>query len=169
MPRRRSHAVSYPIPEAVACHAQEAAENLAMAARLARDLPRALRHPIRADVARMRLLRQLASRDRRFLDVAERAIYRNPKSPYLTLLRHAGVELGDLSALVAHDGVEGTLDELVTAGVYVTYDELCGRRPAVRGSGRFAFQANDFDNPLVHPHVIRYTGGSTGPGRTSPA
>jgi hypothetical protein len=112
------------------------------------------------------VVHELATRDRSFLTVVEQAIYGHPKSPYLALLRHAGIDLGDVAAVVASDGVEGALQTLVRAGVYVTYDELRGRSPAIRGSRRFQFRASDFDNPHFPPHLIRYTAGSGGrPGR----
>ena len=133
-----------------------------MAARLARDLPPALRCPLSDEAARAQILHQLATRERRFLDVIRRAVYGNPRSPYLALLRHAGIAFGDIARLVERDGVEGTLQVLAEAGVYVTYDEFRGRTQAVRGSQRFTFRQTDFDNPLVRPHLIRYTGGSSG-------
>jgi hypothetical protein len=96
------------------------------------------------------------------VELVERAAYRRPDSPYARLLRHAGCELGDLRALVARDGVEGALVRLAERGVYVTFDELKGRSPAVRGSARFQFTEADFDNPLVPPHFAVSTGGSSG-------
>ena len=73
-----------------------------------------------------------------------------------------GCELGDLRALVQHEGVEGALEHLVQRGVYVTYDELKGRADAVRGSQRFRFGERDFDNPLVTPHYQVLSGGTGG-------
>jgi hypothetical protein len=105
----------------------------------------------------------LASRERRLLANVEHLIYRNPRSPYLALLRHAGCELEDFRALVAREGLDGALAELADRGVYVTYDELKGQRPIVRGSSTFSFRPTDFDNPLLRPQFIQYTSGSTGP------
>jgi hypothetical protein len=94
--------------------------------------------------------------------MVERAIFANPQSPYLRLLREGGVELGDVRRLVADEGIEGTLQQLVRAGVYVTFDEFKGRAPAVRGSGVFTFRDTDFDNPLITAHYYGRTGGTGG-------
>jgi hypothetical protein len=142
--------------------ARALADEAAMAARLARDLPGFLRRRISFDEARARIRDQLARREERFLDLAERTIYGNPSSPYLALLRHAGCEAGDLRALVAREGLEGALTILAAQGVYVTFDELQGRREAVRGSARFTFTHQAFDNPLFTPHWVQYTGGTRG-------
>lgn len=133
-----------------------------MAARLARDLPGFLRRGISFDEAQARVRDQLARREERFLDLAERTIYGLPSSPYLALLRHAGCEAGDLRALVLHEGLEGALTTLADSGVYVTFDELQGRREAVRGSARFSFTHQAFDSPLCAPHWVQYTGGTSG-------
>ena len=133
-----------------------------MLVRLARDLPGYLRSPIGRDEARKRFERGLATRAERLAAVVERAIYRHPRSPYLTLLRAAGCELGDFQVLLAHEGVEGALQSLAERGVYLTYEELKGHRETVRGSQRLTFQPDDFANPLVAPHVLLFTSGSTG-------
>lgn len=133
-----------------------------MAARLARDLPGFLRARISFDEARARVRDQLARREERFLDLAGRAIYGNPRSPYLTLLRHVGCGPGDLQALVSREGLEGALTVLAGQGVYVTFDEFKGRRVAVRGSARFRFTPEQFDNLLCAPHWVQYSGGTRG-------
>ena len=140
----------------------EAGEDAAMLARLTRDLPRYLRTGIGLDDARRLVQGRLATREGSLLRVVERAIYRQPRSPYLALLRHAGCELGDLQQLIGLEGIEGALTVLSAKGVYITFDELKGRRPAVRGSARFTFSDRDFDNPLVSPHYPELTGGSGG-------
>ncbi len=142
--------------------ARRVADDLAMLARLTRDVPPYLRRPIGAAEARARVRHHLAIRERRFLAVVERAIYRRPGSPYARLLRHVGCELGDLRALVAGDGLESALRRLAADGVYLTYDELKGSREAARGSARFRFREEEFDNPLVPPHLLLYTGGTGG-------
>jgi hypothetical protein len=131
--------------------------------RLTRDLPAFLRAPLSYESARGRAAERLAQREARFLSMAERAIYRNPGSPYLHLLRNAGCEYTDLRTLVASHGLEGALAQLAASGVYVTFDEFKGRREAVRGSRRFTFRDVDFDNPLVAPHFEVRSGGTRGP------
>lgn len=142
--------------------AREAGEVAMMAARLGRDLPRFLRRPLTPEQAREGVRRRMATRERRFLALIDRAVYGVARSPYRRLLANAGCERGDLHALVAQEGLEGALRRLVGLGVYVSFDELKGRREAVRGSARFAFSDRDFDNPLYPPHLFSYTGGSGG-------
>ena len=152
--------------ESVTRRAGTAGHEAAMVARLTRDLPGWLGRPVSLEQARERVRQGVADRERRFLDLVERAIYGNPGSPYLRLLRYAGCEPGDVNRLVAQDGIEGALRTLARAGVYVTFDELKGRRVAVRGSARFEFAERDFDSPLVTPHWVVYTGGTRGrPGK----
>src|SRR5687767_10389626 len=131
--------------------AVEVAEDLAMALRLGRDLPAFLRRPLTVDALRRRVQRHLRDREHRFLTLIDRAVYAFPRSPYRRLLVHVGCERGDFHALVAREGVEGALQILAARGVYVSFDELKGRRPAVRGSARFQFVDRDFDNPLRRP------------------
>jgi hypothetical protein len=146
--------------------ARAVADETIMLARLTRDLPGWLRTPFALDVAEDRLRQSLIWRDERFLRIAKRAIYGYPRSPYLTLLRLAGCEFGDLRRMVQQDGLEGALKTLAGQGVYVTFDELKGRREAVRGSARFKFSEEDFDSPLLAPHWVVFTGGTGGgPGR----
>lgn len=130
-----------------------------MVGRFARDVPPFLRTPVSPEATRIQVQRDLARREARFLDVAERLIYRNPRSPYRRLLQHAGCELGDLRQLVTQDGIEGALRTLAARGVSVTFDEFKGRREIERGSLRFAVHASDFDNPLARPHFARHTMG----------
>jgi hypothetical protein len=142
--------------------AVEVAEDLAMALRLGRDLPAFLQRPLTVDALRRRVQRHLRDREHRFLTLIDRAVYAFPRSPYRRLLVHAGCERGDVHALVAREGVEGALQILAGRGVYVSFDELKGRRPAVRGSARFRFADRDFDNPLRRPQYLELTGGTRG-------
>jgi hypothetical protein len=63
-------------------------------ARLTWDLPGFLRHPVSREGVHERVERRLATRQQRLLAGTERNVYRNPRSPYRTLLQHAGCELG---------------------------------------------------------------------------
>jgi hypothetical protein len=140
----------------------EASSHAVVLARLTRDLTPFLRTRVSVDDARAALRARLATREQRFLDLVQRTIYGHTRSPYRRLLQHAGCEIGDLRALVSHNGIEGALQVLAERGVYVTFDELKGRRQAVRGSTAFDFRQADFDNPLDRPHIVRFTGGSGG-------
>ncbi|MFN8526539.1 MAG: hypothetical protein U0821_25840 [Chloroflexota bacterium] len=125
-------------------------------------MPGWIRSPLTTEQARSDITTALRTRSARFLDLAYRAIYRRPRSPYLALLRHAGCELGDLQRSVTRDGLEATLHLLAAQGVYVRDDEWKGRSPIVRGSLRIHAPPSAFDNPFSRGHEVAYTGGSRG-------
>ena len=146
---------------AMSC-AEDAADEVARLSRFARDLPRYLRQPLAVENARQTIRDRLATREPRFLRYVERAIFRQPDSPYRRLLNHVGCELGDLRDMVRQDGIEGALTILSAGGVYVTFDEFKGRRPIVRGSLRFSPSPNDFDQPGLPCHFAIPTSGTGG-------
>jgi hypothetical protein len=121
--------------------------DVAMLARLTRDLPGFLRSPVTAEQAATSVKRRLETRSERFLETVARTIYGHAPSPYLRLLRAADCELGDLQDLVRREGIEGALAHIADQGIYVSFDEFKGRRQIVRGSERFAVAESDFDNP----------------------
>lgn len=133
-----------------------------MGARLLTELPRVLRHPIPLETARDTLQRRLARRDTDFLDLVRWGVYANPGSPYRSLLQLAGCEYGDLEGLIARDGLEGTLGQLYASGVYLTVDELKGRREVVRGSTRIQVDPARLFSPRLAPHLLSQTSGSRG-------
>ena len=137
-------------------------DDLLAGADLARRLPGYLGRVVdfERDCALIRL--RLERRAEDFLDLARRAIYAQPRSPYRALLAAAGCELGDLERLVQAEGLEGALAELLRRGVYLTTDELKGRRPVVRGSLRLQVEPRLFRNPLGHQHIVTSSGGSRG-------
>src|SRR5262249_29507385 len=137
-------------------------DDLVILARLGRDLPGWLRRPITVDQAREWVRDGLARRGPNFLHLVQRTVYANRRSPYPALLAHIGCEPGDLRSLVAREGLEPALQVLRDQGVYVTYEELKGRRPIVRGSLRLSQRAADFDNPLTRAQIPKQTGGSGG-------
>ena len=106
--------------------------------------------------------RGMEVREAALLRLLERAVFAHAGSPYRQLFRAAGCEPGDVQRLVEQEGVEGSLQRLLTAGIYVSYEEFKGRAPAVRGSQTFTFRTTDFDNPLVTPHLFSGSGGSRG-------
>jgi hypothetical protein len=153
-------------PDGLWAGLRDVSELAAMAGRLGRDLPGYLRAPISHEVALAALQERQATRAARLLSLVEQAVYARPHSPYARLLRNAGCELGDLRSLITQEGIEGALRLLAARGVYLTFDELKGRRDAVRGSQRFIFSDREFENPLCPPHLVMYTSGSRGtPGR----
>ena len=135
--------------------------------RYARGVHRYARADLSRPLLRARLAERLATRDERFLAVVREGVYGRPGSPYLALLRHAGVEEGDLVALVRANGVDDALTALHEAGVSVGADEARGRAPIVRPGLELHVRDTDFDNPLVGDGYRGTSGGSTGaPRRT---
>ncbi len=130
--------------------------------RFATGLKPFLRESISVETAKAVIRQRMAGRDRAFLDILEHAIFDNPRSPYLKLFRAAGCELGDVRILAEREGVEGTLQKLFHAGIYVAFAEFKGRKPAIRGSQTFLFRDTDFDNPLITPHYHADSSGSRG-------
>src|SRR5436190_13984216 len=108
-----------------------------------------LRTPLDLDAARRQIAYAIETRPEQLLSIVGRAVYDRPQSPYLRLLEHAGVERADFEALVGEEGVEGAFARLYDAGVYVTVDELKGKRPIRRGSLSLDVTPRDFDNPLL--------------------
>jgi hypothetical protein len=133
-----------------------------MFARFAAGLPRFLRRPITLEEARRIVARDNDERERSFLLLMKRAVYERPQSPYLALLRWAGVEYGDLERCVLQDGVEGALGKLFDAGVRISLDEFKGKRPIERNGLTIEPDAGAFDNPLLAREFEVTTGGSTG-------
>lgn len=127
-------------------------------------VPGLLREPLTIPQARAMIRDRLARRNELFLNMVSRAILAVPSGPYALLLRAAGIEFGDIRALVASQGIEGTLETLRTAGVYVTYSEYKALEPIRRGSLVISVEPGQFDNPLVSNSLRASTGGS----RTKP-
>jgi hypothetical protein len=125
-------------------------------------LPGFLRRPVALAEAQEILARRLDRREADFLDLVRRAVYAYPDSPYRLLLKTAGCEYGDLAYLLAQDGLEATLRTLARQGVYLTLDELRGRRPVVRGQAEVTVNPRRLRNPLVWPHFSIRSSGSRG-------
>jgi hypothetical protein len=136
-----------------------------MAARLVGGLPRFLRQPRLGAAAGRRILESgLRRRSQIFLELVRRGVYEHAASPYLPLLRQAGITYDDCARLVGEHGIERMLDRLYDAGVHVTLDEFKGRRPIQRGRLTVATEGRAFDNPLLTRHYEARTGGSRSPG-----
>ena len=137
-------------------------EDLRLGGRFLRGLPGFLRHPWQLDEARAAVLQRLERRGARFLALMARAVYGNPASPYRALLAHSGCAQGDLVRLVESDGVEGALHALAREGVYLTVEELKGRRP-IRRSGLTVDAGPDrLRNPGARGHLALRSGGGRG-------
>ena len=135
-------------------------EEAASALRLLVGVPRYLKSGISVDQARIALRRRLETREERFLELMRRAVFGNATSPYAVLLDVAGCEYGDLAHLVRQDGLEGALAALYRRGVYLTADEMKGRRAVVRGSTTLAVVPDLLCNPMTASHVPVRSSGS---------
>jgi hypothetical protein len=112
--------------------------------------------------ATARIKRNLARREPQFLALVERAVFANPRSPYLALFRSAGCTLDDVRRLLDSHGLDATLSVLRDAGVYVTFEEFKGRRPIVRDGREYPVDAGDFDSPRPSSWLQVETSGSSG-------
>jgi hypothetical protein len=130
--------------------------------RFHQGLPGFLNAPLSEGGCRAILEESLRQREANWLKVLRRAVFENGRSPYLPLLRKAGVELGDIEGMVRGEGVEATLSRLAEAGVQVSLDEFKGRVPVRRNGLEYAVSSTDFDNPLLAGEFEVMTGGTTG-------
>lgn len=140
-----------------------ALEDFAAGAQFLWRLPSFLRHPITASEARAVLERDLDRREANFLNLVHRAICSNGASPYRKLLDLAGCEYADLERLVMLEGVEGALQILFRRGIYLTSEEVRGRRPVVRGSASFTLDPHTLRNPGLRTGLSIRSPGSSGP------
>jgi hypothetical protein len=131
-------------------------------ARLLVSLPGFLRNPITLAEAHRTFRHRLEHREDCFLRLAKDSIYKRPSSLYHRLLTLAGCEYGDLASMVRRDGVNAALASLVRHGVYLTVDELKGRRPIVRGSATIVPRPGDTRDGTARIHLSIPTGGSRG-------
>jgi hypothetical protein len=133
----------------------------------ARELRAFLREPATAARGRELIRQRLSNRDRLFLNLLRREVYNNPASPYLPLLQHARCEYGDLDRMVGAHGVEGALQRLCSAGVYLSHEEFKGQQPVVRGGRTFPCRPSGF-NSVDHTRGLQAsTSGSRGPATTT--
>ncbi|HXJ84786.1 MAG TPA: hypothetical protein VMS64_39610 [Candidatus Methylomirabilis sp.] len=133
---------------------------ITMAVRFGRDFGTFLQRPLSPDECRQQLVRQLEGREAAFLDIVQRGIFDNARSPYRALMRHAGIAYGDVAEWARASGLDATLARLHDAGVSITLDEFKGRQPIRRGGLVLPVRARDFDNPLLMAHYETRTGGS---------
>jgi hypothetical protein len=136
-----------------------------MFGRYALELRRTLRSPVTVEECLDQLRHGVETREQAFVDVLGRALRARPHGVYARLLAHAGVELGDVRRLVDEQSVEGALEELHAAGVYVALEEFRGERPIERSGLSIPVSQEAFDNPLVRAARETRTGGSRSEGR----
>ena len=131
-----------------------------MTAHLLFGLPQFLWHSPDRVHYRALLQKRIGARAENFLSLLEHSVYPFPRSPYHRLLKAAGCELGDVKQLVLAHGLEGALERIRQAGIFVTLDEFKARRPAHRGSQSWQFAEADFDNPRLRRHFEVKSGGT---------
>ncbi len=131
-------------------------------------LKRFLGSALSADDCRRIVAGSLERRDHNFLQLIRRAVFEFPSSPYLPLLRRAGVEYGDLETLVRQSGLEHALERLLAADVWISIDEFKGKQPISRPGFERRVKASDFDNPLLAREFELMTGGTGGARRRLP-
>ena len=135
-----------------------------MALQYARGLREFYRAPVDLSDPAGAIRAMSANRAANLVRMLQSAVWDNPDSPYRALLGHAGLERQELEMFIAREGVEGALQLMYDAGVYVTLDEFKGRIPIRRGSLEFATSANAFNNPLARHDVTSRSGGSRSAG-----
>jgi hypothetical protein len=120
---------------------------------------------VRPDEAGQIVRGRLQRRERDFLELVRSAVFGHARSPYLRILRHAGCEYGDLERLVGSDGLEGALENIYRRGVYLSVEELKGKRPVQRGSLSFPLRFRELRSPhwLVPAEDSGRRAGRTGP------
>ncbi|MGH7828249.1 MAG: hypothetical protein ACREQ7_24100 [Candidatus Binatia bacterium] len=135
-----------------------------MALRYGVGLPRFFFKPLSLADCYALVRKRVEQREENFLAQLRRAVYNNPRSPYLQLLRHAGCEYRDAENMVRQEGLERTLKQLGDSGVYVSIEEFKGRRPIERSGLSFQARPEDFDNPRISATLEKTSGGSRSQG-----
>ncbi len=123
-----------------------------------------LKHTLTLEEAKAIVKKRMEEREANFLRLVRRGIFGYPKSPYLPLLKLAQCEMGDIENMVRDKGLEGALQALREAGVYITFEEFKGREPIVRDNKVIPTKIHDFDNPFLSNYFRGETGGTTGAG-----
>lgn len=128
---------------------------------VARGLRWLAKNQISLDEARRVVAEEIARRPERFLEQLDALVWAHRSGPIARLAADAGLEAGDVRSMVVEHGLEGALEQMRDAGVYVSYEEYHGRVEAVRGSTRFSFTPADFFNPETRADYMATTGGSS--------
>ena len=139
-------------------------ENIWAGAQFFVRLPLYLARPLSFEQARAAMQDRLARRERLFLEKVRLDVFDQESSPYQSLLREARCEYGDIESGVGKDGVEATLRSLFQAGVYLTIDELKGRKTVRRGQTEIALRPDMLRAPRASYHLPASSGGSRSAG-----
>lgn len=107
---------------------------------------------------------QLENRERIFLDTVRRVIFANPENPYHRMFKMTGCRLEDLAEEVRRHGLETTLAAIHRQGVYLTHDEIKGKKPIVRSGEGIPSDESSFLNPLASGLMESASSGSRSKG-----
>jgi len=126
-----------------------------------RAVDQMLAHPLTLDECLQDMKNRLENRNAAFLELLNFSM-KLPENPYRWLLEHAGITYDDVVRELADQGLEGTLETLRDAGVYLTFEEYKGRQLIVRDGREFSFDSRSLWNPEATGLLNTRTGGSTG-------
>jgi hypothetical protein len=132
--------------------------------RFATGLPGHLRLGLTRERAQAIIKERLADRSERFLRLLERGVFGHAASPYLPMLRDAGLGFDDVATMVRREGLEAALGTLAANGVSASFDEFKGRAEAARPGAAAPRPAPGFDKPHLSRYYTGTTGGSSGAG-----
>jgi hypothetical protein len=113
---------------------------------MALGLARWARAPLEPDPPGL-IRRTLHNRESNFLGLMKQAVFDNPVNPYHTLFQWADCAYQDLEHLVRKDGLEGALETLHRAGVYLSHDEFKGKTPVERDRKQILVDTSALANP----------------------
>ena len=133
------------------------------------DVAKFVLQPLTLDRAMAHIGRRMASRNEGFLRMMDQTIWPYPESPYHRLLSWAKWTPERVRDAVKGGGVESTLQSMLDAGVYVTFDEFKGRVPIEREGFSAQFKEDDFNNLSVLPSFEVRTSGTRSRGSSVPA
>ena len=133
-------------------------------ARLAGGLAGYLREPLTVADSLAEVRSRMAARESRLLEVVNRSIFGNARSPHRKLLAWAGWDRRRLERSVGERGIEPTLEALRDDGVWVSLEEFKGREPIRRDGLLIAPSEDDFDNPLLMGRAMRATSSGSASG-----
>jgi hypothetical protein len=124
------------------------------------SLPAFLRESANLQNAQKEIRNALDSREDRFLELIYTRVYQSADSPYLRLLKRAGCDYGDLQNHVRRHGLEKTLEQLASEGVYLTSDEFKGKKEIIRGKDHFRISPAELETQGVTASFVAQSSGS---------
>jgi hypothetical protein len=124
------------------------------------SLPAFLRESANLQNAQKEIRNALDSREDRFLELIYTRVYQSADSPYLRLLKRAGCDYSDLQNQVRSRGLEKTLEQLASEGVYLTSDEFKGKKEIIRGKDHFRISPAELETQGVTASFVAQSSGS---------